>query len=634
MSDPTIGDWSPAAAAPADWPTVPGFEILAELGRGGMGVVYKARQVSPNRLVALKLIRDGALAGPQERARFCIEAEAAARMQHPHVVQIYEVGEHAGRPYFAMEFVEGGSLDQHLAGRPLPARQAAELLRTVALAVQHAHAQKIVHRDLKPANILLQRTENREQRTENTGRKPAEDGRSPTADRDSLSSGFCPKLTDFGLAKRLDSESTAWTRDGAVLGTAGYMAPEQAAGRVREISLAADVYALGAILYELLTGRPPFQADSWNQMVEQVLHDEPDPPTRLQPDVPRDLETVCLKCLEKEAGRRYVSAGELADDLGRFLEGRPIAAVPLGESERLARLAARDGYQLVGEIGHGPRSTVYHALYGPLKQAVALKVFRPGACTREEWDARLQHGADLWAALAHPQIVPVHRAGWWDGAPYVAQEYVPQGSLAAKLASQSASPPYAHGREKLAAALRLVEQLTEIVIYLHRQGVVHANLKPSNVLLAADGIPRLLDLHPTGGLFQGALPADDADPAGLGYLAPELIHEPGTEPRLSADIYGLGLILYELLTGRPPFTATTARQMRELVQSQDPVPPSRLNSQVTSPLEAFCLRCLHKNPWRRYYRAYDVLRRLCHFQDDPQGRSRPRPPGQDDAPRT
>jgi serine/threonine protein kinase len=365
------------------------------------------------------------------------------------------------------------------------------------------------------------------------------------------------------------------------------------------------------------------------------MHEAPDRLGQLNREIPRDLVTIVHKAIAREPNQRYIDAEAMGKDLGRFLEGRPIAAVPLSESERLARLAARDGYQLVGEIGHGPCNTVYHALYGPLKQAVALKVFRPGVCTREEWDARLQRGADLWAALAHPQIVPIHRAGWWDGAAYVAQEYVPQGSLAAKLASQPRSLPYAHGRERLAAALRLVEQLTEIVIYLHRQGVVHANLKPSNVLLAADGIPRLLDLHPTGGLFQGPLPADDADPAGLGYLPPELIQEPGTEPRLSADIYGLGLILYELLTGRPAFTAATARQMREQVQSQDPIPPSRFNTEVTPPLEAFCLRCLHKNPWQRYYRAYDVLRRLRHFQDNPQGRSRPKgpPPGHDDAPR-
>jgi serine/threonine protein kinase len=611
MNEPTVtGDWQSSAGTEEDWPTVPGYEVLAELGRGGMGVVFKARQVSLKRLVALKLIRDGALAGAQERTRFRIEAEAAASMRHPNIVQIYEAGEHRGRPYFAMELVEGGSLDQHLAGQPQPAAQAAALVRTLALAVQHAHAQQVVHRDLKPANVLLSVGE----------------GFQPDSSKDVRleSLTYTPKITDFGLAKRLDAESTAaGTVDGAVLGTAGYMAPEQAAGRVREIGPGVDIYALGAILYECLTGRPPFQADSWNQTVQQVLQEEPAPPTQLHADVPRDLETVCLKCLEKEPSRRYASAGELADDLGRFLEGKPVAAVPLGERERLARLAARDGFEVLDEVGRGPRSIVYRALSGPLKQPVALKVFPAGFCTREEWDAWLRRGAELRAALAHPHLVTVQGAGWWDGAPYLAVEYVPQGSLAARLTGQPHS---------VRQALRLVEQLAETVSYLHRQGVVHGNLKPSNVLLAADGIPRLVDVHPTGGPFR-ARPRGD-EPAGLAYLAPELARDGGAAPGPYTDIYGLGMILYELLAGRPPFAAATAQEILEQVCSQDPAPPSRFNPAVTPHLEAFCLRCLHKNPWRRYARAYDVMTRLQQFQDDPDGRTGPgerrprrRPPG-------
>ncbi len=587
------GEWPASDTMPADSPAVAGYEILTELGRGGMGVVYKARQENSNRLVALKLIRDGTLAGPQDRARFRIESVAAARMQHPNIVQIYDAGEDQGRPFLAMEFVAGGSLDQHLHGEPQAPAQAAALVRALAIAVQHAHLQNVVHRDLKPANILLARPE-------------SESGeRSQTATRASPLTTHHPKITDFGLAKRLDSTSVAWTQDGAVLGTASYMAPEQASGQVQNIGPAVDIYALGAILFELLTGRPPFEADSWNQTINHVLYDEPAPPTRLNPAVSRDLETICLKCLEKEPGRRYVSAEELAADLGRFLESKPVVATPLSDRERLARVAARDEYQLEDEIGRGPRSTIYRANHGPATRAIALKIFTPGVCTKEHWETWLRRGADLWAAISHPNIVPVQRAGWWDASPYVTLEYVPNGSLAAKLTGQAVP---------IHQALRLLELLAEVVVYLHRQGVVHANLKPSNVLLAADGIPRVADFRITAGLGLRPLCTDDRDAMGVGYIAPELLSDPSAEPRPYTDIYGLGVILYELLTGQPPFVASTVQEIAEQVCSQEAAPPSHFNSNVTPELEAFCLRCLNKNPWRRYSRAYTVLSRLRDFQ--------------------
>lgn len=581
---PATGDWpGPSESPSAEWPILPGFEILAELGRGGMGIVYRARQVNMQRLVALKLLRDGALAGPQERARFRIEAEAAARMNHPHIVSIHEVGEHQGRLYYAMELIEGGSLDKHLAGQPRPAAQAAALVHTLALAVQHAHAQKVIHRDLKPGNILL-----------------SDDG--------------SPKITDFGLAKRLDSDSTAWTREGAVLGTASYMAPEQAAGRVGAIGPAADVYALGAILYELLTGQPPFQAETWHQTLQQVLNDEPVSPAKRRDEVPADLDTVCLKCLEKEPSRRYASAAELADDLGRFGAGKRVVAVPVDAQERLTRLAARDDLHLVGILGRGPLSTVYQARYGPLRQPVAVKVFAAAACTRENWEARLQRDAQLRAALAHPHIVPIQQVGWWDDSPYLVQELVPQGSLAARIAGKPLP---------VRQAVRLAEQLAQIIRYLHRQGVVHGNLKPSNVLLAVDDIPRIVDLHPTGGLFLGSLNADNSEFVHLGYLAPEALGDRNAEPRMYTDIYGLGLILYEMLTGSPPFNGATAAEMSYQVQEQGPLPPSRLNPEVMPPLDAFCLRCLRKDPWRRYTRAYDLLMRLRSLLDCAEDKAAP-----------
>jgi serine/threonine protein kinase len=577
-----------------------------------MGVVYKARQLEFRRLVALKLIRDGALAGQEERARFRMEAESVARVRHPNVVEVFETGEHQGRLYFAMELVNGGSLAAYLTDSPQPANDAAELVRTLARAIAHAHAQQVIHRDLKPGNILVRQTSHcGDQRSVVGGQKSDAPVPSPRDVRPPLCSLF-PLISDFGLAKRLDQESTAWTQDGAVLGTANYMAPEQASGRVRDVGPSVDIYALGAILYELLTGRPPFLADTKLETIQQVLFDDPVPPTRHHASVPRDLETVCLKCLEKEPGRRYASAAELADDLGGFLAGRRVAAVPTSDLERLSRMAARDGYQIVDEIGRGPQSIVYRAHFGPLHQPVALKVFPAILRTPQQWESQIRCGGEeggndgshhsLVAALAHPNIVPVQQAGCLGGVPYVASEYLPHGCLASRLDGVRMSIP---------DVLSLVEQIAQVVMYLHRQGIVHANLKPTNILFAASGIARIVDFHPTGGLFQGPLPPNDAMPDGLGYLAPELLDgHPNVEPRFYTDVYGLGVVLYEALTGRPPLEAATVRDALEQVRSQDPVPPGHLNSKVAPQLDTICLRCLRKDPWRRYRRVYDLSRGL------------------------
>jgi tRNA A-37 threonylcarbamoyl transferase component Bud32/tetratricopeptide (TPR) repeat protein len=305
----TLSPAQPVPTAVLDLGTIPGYEILSELGRGGMGIVYKARQIKLKRLVALKMILSGAHAGPQEVARFCREAETVARLQHPNVVQVYEVGEQYGRSYLVLELIEGESLDRKLAGTPQPAHMAAQLVEVLARAMHVAHQQGIIHRDLKPANVLL------------------------TADG-------TPKITDFGLARKLGE--TPHTRSGAILGTPSYMAPEQARGKNKEVGPAADIYALGAILYELLTGRPPFKAVIPLDTVLQVISEDPVPPRMLQPGTPRDLQTICLKCLQKESRRRYVTADELAADLRRFLQGQPIRARSVGKAERLWRWCRRN----------------------------------------------------------------------------------------------------------------------------------------------------------------------------------------------------------------------------------------------------------------------------------------------------
>jgi WD40 repeat protein len=311
---------------------VPGYDVLAKLGQGGMGIVYKARQVGLDRPVALKALLAGAHAGPEERARFRREAEAIARLNHPNIVRIYEVGEHAGLLYFSMEFCEGGSLAQHLAGKPLAPPEAARLTATLARAVQTAHEAGVIHRDLKPANILL-----------SLSRERSASAETALAERSRLNEGVL-KISDFGLAKKLDS-TTELTGPGAVLGTPSYMAPEQAGGRTGELGPAADVYALGAILYECLTGRPPFLAASPLETLCQVLADAPAPPSRLRRQIPAALEAICLKCLEKEPHRRYASAAALAQALERALksnfQGHQPGPRPLRRQARDSRARRR-----------------------------------------------------------------------------------------------------------------------------------------------------------------------------------------------------------------------------------------------------------------------------------------------------
>jgi serine/threonine-protein kinase len=298
-----------SACSSAELPRIPGYEVLEEVGRGGMGVVYRARHVCLDRPVALKMLLIGAYASRESRERFLREARIGAGLRHPNIVQVHDMGEQDGLPYFTMEFVEGGDMARKLAGMPQPPRQAAALLATLADAVQAAHRSGIVHRDLKPSNILL------------------------TLDG-------TPKICDLGLARRLDGEAgLTWT--GTAVGTPSYMAPEQVEATPEALGPAVDIHALGAILYELLTGRPPFRAATASETVRQVISQEPVPPSRINGEVSRDLEIICLKCLHKEPSLRYADAAALAADLHHFLGGKAIEARLEGRLTRLVRLVRR-----------------------------------------------------------------------------------------------------------------------------------------------------------------------------------------------------------------------------------------------------------------------------------------------------
>jgi hypothetical protein len=355
------------------------YELLDEIAQGGMGVVWRAKQASLNRTVALKMIRGGMLATPDDVKRFLAEAEAAANLKHPNIVAIHEVGEHGGQHYFSMDFVDGKNLADFCGGKPLAARQAAELLATIADAVQFAHQRGILHRDLKPHNVLMD-------------------------------AAGTPHLTDFGLAKRMDMESSL-TQTGAVMGSPSYMAPEQAQARHEHVGTQTDVYALGAILYEMLTGRAPFREATAAETMMRVIHAEPVAPSKINADVPRDLATICMKCLEKEPSRRYATAREVAEEAWRFLKGEPILARPAGVLRKAVSWAQRHPATIAGVIALVVLGLIGFAYYLAQENAfLRAQAANPGL-VRES--GTYAHAVVMWNIFMLPVLLGAVWTGLW-----------------------------------------------------------------------------------------------------------------------------------------------------------------------------------------------------------------------------
>ncbi len=582
-------------------PSIPGYRLLERIAFGGMGVVYKAVQVGLDRPVAIKMVRGGVTVKDDELVRFRIEARAVAGIVHPHIVHIHDFGTFEGMPFFTMEYLDGGTLHQKLAAQRMGFREAATLIETLARALQVIHDRQIVHRDLKPGNILL-----------------TKDG--------------IPKISDFGLAKRLGTDLSL-TVSGMVMGTASYMAPEQARGD-RVVTETVDIYALGAILYELLTGQPPFRDETYEKIIRRVTDEEPLRPREINADVPPELEAICLKCLVKEAGQRYLRATDLADDLRRYLNAEQLSIGGFDLVEQHERWAQKLGLDQLDLIGCTPFAFVYRAREKLIKRQVVLKlsVGPVGSAAH----ARLLRQAEAMAGLGHPNIEQLHVYSESGGQPYLIEEFIDGRNFSAVMRDRaldgeqadvsgsndpsaevalSRLPPrgiFSPVTARLAA--EWVRLLARALQFVHENQVLHGAIYPGELRLTLNNVPKLCGF----GAAQKIVPSQAPQEASASwvrpnYQPPEQVDGDWSAFSKASDIYSLGAVLYELLTGQAPFYGLDIQQTRAAVRNEVPIAPRNLNPRLPSALDWLCQRCLAKKPADRFESAAEIADALDRY---------------------
>ncbi|MDP6579690.1 MAG: serine/threonine-protein kinase [Vicinamibacterales bacterium] len=532
------------------------YELLERLGKGGMGIVYRAMDTKLDRPVAVKLLLTDLEGDSETRERFLREARAAGELSHRNIIKVYDFGEDGGRAFLVMELLEGVSLNEFLKEHPdLSLDRKLQIMTGVCNGLAFSHSRSIVHRDLKPANLFI------------------------TKDRQ-------VKVLDFGLAR---ISSSNLTRSGLVFGTPDYMSPEQVRGKV--VDARSDIFSLGAVFYQVLSGRKPFAAKALPEVMRKVLTDEPAPLTHAE--APPSLARIVMRSLEKDPLKRYQKVEELLAELGGVDPDEPAERDAAADVPRQI-----DRYQILERVGEGGMGVVYRARDPVLDRDVAIKSMQVDFGVDEDARARFQQEARAAARLQHPNIVTIYEFGEKDDSPYLIMEFLGGDDLEGLMKSDQAL--------SLIGKLDIVTQLCDGLAFAHEQGVVHRDIKPGNVRVLDDGTVKLLDFGIAKVQNAGATAGSFAGSAG--YASPEQLSLEPVDAR--SDLFSVGVLTYELLTGRQPFTGESGAAIAYQVLNEEPPPLRSISPQLPEVLEAVVTRVLQKKPDQRYGTASELAEAL------------------------